>query len=75
MPLQKLQEVYCQVLAWQTKNLRMLFMSFIHEEAKTAYQVRGIWLLASDPRDLINKCVDITPGSCGVYYRLLMKQI
>ena len=29
-------------------------MSFIHEEAKTAYQVWGIWLLASDPRDLIN---------------------
>ena len=50
----------------------MLFTSFV---AKTAYQARGTWLLASDPRDLINKCVDITPGSCGVYYKLLMKQI
>ena len=44
-------------------------------QAKTRYQVRGIWLLASDPRDLANKYIDMTPGSCRAYSKLLMKQI
>ena len=60
---------------WYIKNLGKLFTSFACEEAKTAYQDRGVWLLTSDPRDLANKCIDITPGSHVAYSKLLVKQM
>lgn len=54
-------------------QLHWITASFVHDEAKSTFGDREIWLLASDPRDLANKCIDILPGDLGECSKLPVK--